>query len=190
MLNLLAGADARTGRATAHIAVGLEPADRAVEALPVVLIGRSELGGQVGELELLLIDLLTAADQLGSDRLAGSRRSLPGLNLHDQSVRTSVWSVNKIGLLIFECTKRGSLLLPAPPAGVGYPADRYPEPLLTVDACPCGSQWSSSAWRSGRLRSIQAADRALQEIAQSGVGSVVSGVTPVSMASLALSRIA
>jgi len=105
VLNLLAGADSRTGRPATQMAVGFEPADRALKALPVVLIGLSELGGQVGKLELLLIDLLTAADQLGGDRLAGSRRSLPSLNLHDQSVRTSVWSVNKIGVLIFDSTK-------------------------------------------------------------------------------------
>src|SRR5260370_5494332 len=95
MLNLLAGADARTCRATAHVAVGLEPGDRGLKALPVVLIGRRELGGQVGELELLLIDLLAAADQLRRERLTGSRRRFPDLTLHDESVRTPVWSVNK-----------------------------------------------------------------------------------------------
>ncbi len=81
MLNLLAGADARTRGAATQVAVGLEPADRAVKPLPVVLVGRGELGGQVGELEFLLIDLLAAADQLRGDRLAGSRRSFPGLVL-------------------------------------------------------------------------------------------------------------
>src|SRR6266851_4099447 len=100
MLNLLAGADARTACATAHMAVGLEPADGAVEALPVVLISRSEPGGQVGELELLLIDLLTAADQLRGDRLTGPRHNSPDPSIHTRIVRTSVWSVNKIGLLI------------------------------------------------------------------------------------------
>src|SRR5260370_28928361 len=105
MLNLLAGADARTGRAAAQMAVGLEPGDRALEALPVILIGRGELGGQVGELELLLVDLLTATDQLGGDRLALPRRSFPGLTFHAESVRTTVWSVNKNGLLISKSTK-------------------------------------------------------------------------------------
>src|SRR5229473_677000 len=95
MLNLLARADARTGRAAAHVAVGLEPGDRALEALPVVLIGRGELGRQVGELELLLIDLLATTDQLRGDRLAGSRPVFPDLGLHRESVRTPVWSVNK-----------------------------------------------------------------------------------------------
>src|SRR6266851_4649811 len=136
MLNLLAGADARTGSATAQMAVGLEPADGAVEALPVVLIGRGELGGQVGKLEFLPIDLLTAADQLGSDRLAGSRRSLPGLNLHDQSVRTSVWTVNKMELLIFECTKtRSAQNIPCQPTGRALslltpPKRRLPSPFF------------------------------------------------------------
>src|SRR5713226_6172842 len=100
MLNLLPGADAGTGRAAAHMAVGLEPGDRSLEALPVVLVGRSELGCQVGELELVLIDLLAPADQLGGDRLTGSWRRFPDLTLHYKSVRTPVWSVNKMGLLI------------------------------------------------------------------------------------------
>src|SRR5260370_15589231 len=95
MLNLLAGADRRTGRAAAHMAAGLEPGDRALEALPVVLIGGGELGGQVGELEFVLVDLLPATDQLRGDRLAGSRPVFPDLILHKESVRTPVWSVNK-----------------------------------------------------------------------------------------------
>src|SRR5216683_1951546 len=61
--------------------------------------------GQVRELEFLLVDLLTATDQLRGDRLTGSRPVFPGLVLHDESVRTPVWSVNKMGLLIFKCTK-------------------------------------------------------------------------------------
>src|SRR5712692_5409724 len=100
MLNLLAGANASTGRAAAHMAVGLEPADWALEALPVVLIGRGELGGQVGELELLLIDLLAAADQLRGDHPTGPRRNSPDPSIHTRIVRTSVWRVNKMGLLI------------------------------------------------------------------------------------------
>src|SRR5216684_969210 len=95
MLGLLAGADASTGRAATQVAAGLQPGDRALEALPVVLIGRGELGGQVGELELLLIDLLAATDQLRGDRLTGSRPVFPDLGLHRESVRTPVWSVNK-----------------------------------------------------------------------------------------------
>jgi hypothetical protein len=95
MLRLLAGADASTGRAATHMADDLEPGDRGLEALPVVLIGRGELGGQVGELELLLIDLLATADQLRGDRLTGPRRRFPDRTLHAEIVRTSVWSVNK-----------------------------------------------------------------------------------------------
>src|SRR5712692_8155500 len=98
MLQLLPGADSSTCSAATHVAVGLEPGDRALEALPVVLVGLGELGGQVGELELVLIDLLATADQLRSDRLADPRHSFPDLALHDESVRTSVWSVNKIVL--------------------------------------------------------------------------------------------
>src|SRR5216684_497360 len=95
MLNLLAGADSSTRGAATQVAAGLEPGDRALEALPVVLIGRSELGRQVGELEFLLVDLLPSADQLRGDRLTGSRLVFPKRILHAQIVRTSVWSVNK-----------------------------------------------------------------------------------------------
>src|SRR5229473_3392006 len=95
MLNLLAGADSSTRGAATQVAAGLEPGDRALEALPVVLIGRGELGGQVRELEFLLVDLLTATDQLRGDRLAGPSRSFPDVVLHQESVRTPVWSVNK-----------------------------------------------------------------------------------------------
>src|SRR5713226_6817185 len=100
MLNLLAGANPSTRCATAHMAVGLEPGDRALEALPVVLIGGGELGGQVGELELLLIDLPATADQLRGERLTGSRHNSPDPSIHTRIVRTSVWCVNKMGLLI------------------------------------------------------------------------------------------
>src|SRR4029077_3311784 len=100
MLNLVAGADARAGRAATQVAVGLEPGVRALEALPVVLVGGGEPGGQVGELELLFVDLAAATDQLGGERLAGSRRNSPDPSIHIRIVRTSVWSVNRIGLLI------------------------------------------------------------------------------------------
>src|SRR5260370_24136652 len=95
MHGLLAGADSSSGGAPPQVAPGLEPGDWAVEALPVVLIGLRELGGQARELELVLIDLLPAADQLRGDRLAGSRPVFPDLILHKESVRTPVWSVNK-----------------------------------------------------------------------------------------------
>src|SRR5260370_24945397 len=95
MHGLLAGADSSTRGAPTQVAPGLEPGDRAVEALPVVLIGLRELGGQTGELELVLIDLLPSADQLRGDRLAGSRPVFPDLVLHQQSVRTPLWRVNK-----------------------------------------------------------------------------------------------
>ena len=57
----------------------------------VVLVSLGELGRQARELELVLIDLLAAADQLCGDRLAGSWRSVPGPNLHVEIVRTTVW---------------------------------------------------------------------------------------------------
>src|SRR4029077_7132806 len=95
MLNLPAGADARAGRATTQVAVGLEPGVGALEALPVVLVGGGEPGRQVRELELLLVDLPAAADQLSGERLAGSRRNSPDPSIHTRIVRTSVWRIKK-----------------------------------------------------------------------------------------------
>src|SRR4029077_13746117 len=95
MLNLLAGADARAGRAATQVAVGLEPGVRALEALPVVLVGGGELGREVGELELVLVDLAAAADQLSGERLAGPRRNSPDPSIHTRIVRTSVWPIKK-----------------------------------------------------------------------------------------------
>src|SRR5260370_34221958 len=97
MLQLLPSAISRICSAATHVAVGLEPSDWAVEALPVVLVGLGELGSQTGELELVSIDLLAATDQLRGYRLAGSRRSFPGHNLRVESLRTTVWWVKKIG---------------------------------------------------------------------------------------------
>src|SRR5260221_7245849 len=77
MRQLLADADSISGSSTAEVAVGLEPSVRAVETLPVVLIGLSELSGEDRELELVLIDLLTAADQLSSNLLACPGVQLP-----------------------------------------------------------------------------------------------------------------
>src|SRR5712692_1213259 len=97
MLQLLAGADSSAGCAATHVAVGLEPGDGALEALPVVLVGLGEPGSQAGELELFLIDLLAATDQLRGDRLAGSRSNFRDSTLHDEIVRTPVWVVKKMG---------------------------------------------------------------------------------------------
>jgi hypothetical protein len=72
------------------MAVGLEPGDRALETLPVVLVGLGEPGRQVGELELLLIDLLAAANQLGGERLAGLGASPQTPASMLEIVRTSV----------------------------------------------------------------------------------------------------
>ncbi len=75
MRQLPAGADSISGSSTAEVAVGFDPCDRAVEALPVILVRLGELSRETGELQLLLIDLLAAADQLNSDLFAG-----PGYN--------------------------------------------------------------------------------------------------------------
>src|SRR5260221_2989712 len=95
MRQLLADADSISGSSTAEVAVGLEPSVRAVETLPVVLIGLSELSGEDRELELVLIDLLTAADQLNSNLLAGPGCNSPHPTLHTEIERTDVWRVNK-----------------------------------------------------------------------------------------------
>src|SRR6266478_3405095 len=71
-LHLLAHTNSSSGRPATQVAVGLETGVRAVEALPVVLVGLGELSGEDRELELVLVDLLAPADQLGSDLLAGS----------------------------------------------------------------------------------------------------------------------
>src|SRR5438445_11440866 len=88
---LLAHADWVAGSSATHVASGFDPRDRAVEALPVVLVGLGELSGEDRELELVLIDLLTAADQLRSDLLAGPGCNSPHPTLHTEIVRTDVW---------------------------------------------------------------------------------------------------
>src|SRR5260370_24795227 len=85
------GADPAT-----DVAVGLEPSVRAVETLPLVLVGLGELRGKDRELELVMIDLLAPADQFGSDLLAGPGCNTPHPILHTEIVRTSVWRVNNI----------------------------------------------------------------------------------------------
>src|SRR5712691_2298524 len=143
MLSLLAGADSTTRGAATQMAVGLEPGDRAVEALPVVLVGLGELGGQTGELELLLIDLLPSAEQLRGDRLAGSRRSFPDLSLHQESVRTPVWSVKKMCLLISNQRRPGHLFVPRPNPNT------YCQLVSPHPACSLREQADLPAWRGG-----------------------------------------
>ena len=134
-LHLLANADAIGGSAAAHVAGRLEPRDRAVVALLVEFIGPGELGGETGEVELLLIDLLPSANQLGSDRLTGSRRNSPDPSFHTRIVRTSVWRVNKIELLISKSTKTRS----AERASVATPQTRRAFNLRTPPTLPVPS---------------------------------------------------
>src|SRR5712691_3025571 len=152
MLSLLAGADSTTRGAATQMAVGLEPGDRAVEALPVVLVGLGELGGQTGELELLLIDLLPSAEQLRGDRLAGSRPVFPDLVLHKESVRTPVWGVKKMCLLISNQRRPGHLFVPRPNPNT------YCQLVSPHPACSLREQADLPAWREASAQSPGAPD--------------------------------
>src|SRR5216683_4976061 len=94
-VQLLADADPIAGGAATHMAIGLDPRDRAVKALFFVLVGLGISGGEDRELELVLIDLPTPADQLRSNLLASPGCNSPHPTLHTEIVRTDVWSVNK-----------------------------------------------------------------------------------------------
>src|SRR6266849_8325356 len=96
-VQLLADAEAIAGSSAAQMTVGLDSGDGAVEALPVVLVGLGELCGEDRELELVLIDLLTPADQLSGDLLADPGCNSPHPTLHTEIVRTDVWRVKKKG---------------------------------------------------------------------------------------------
>src|SRR6266446_5009113 len=98
MRQLLADADSISCSSTAEVAIGFEPSVRAVETLPVVLIGLSELIGEDRELELVLIDLLTAADQLNSNLLAGPGCNSPHPTLHTEIVEQMFGESRKIGV--------------------------------------------------------------------------------------------
>src|SRR6266852_1852980 len=67
---LLSDADPIAGSTATHMAIGLDPRDRAVEALFLVLVGVGISGGEDRELKLILIDLQSAPAQLRSDLLA------------------------------------------------------------------------------------------------------------------------
>ncbi len=62
-LQLLADADPIGGGAAGHVAVGLDPLDRTVEALQLVLIGPGEPGRDQREHELVLIHLDAATSE-------------------------------------------------------------------------------------------------------------------------------
>src|SRR6266852_4178866 len=96
-VQLLADADPIAGSAATQMAVALDPRDRAVEALFFVLVGLCIGGGEDRELELVLIDLQSASDQLRSDLLACPGCNSPHPTLHTEIVRTDVWGVNKTG---------------------------------------------------------------------------------------------
>src|SRR5467141_2643154 len=96
MRQLPADADSISGGSTAQVTVGLEPSVRAVEALPVVLIGLSDLSGENLELELVPVDPLASPDQLRSDLIAGSGCNSPHPTLHTEILRTDVWRVKKM----------------------------------------------------------------------------------------------
>src|SRR6266849_4120402 len=95
-VQLLADADPIAGSAATQMAVGLDPRDRAVEALFFVLVGLGIGGGKDRELELVLVDLPTPAGQLNSDLLAGAGCKSPHPTLHTAIVRTNVWRVKKM----------------------------------------------------------------------------------------------
>src|SRR5216683_1114103 len=117
-VELLSDADPIAGGAATHMAVRLDPRDRTVEALFFVLVGLGISGGKDRELELVLIDLLSPADQLSSDLLAGPGCNSPHPTLHTKIVRTDVWRVKKKLVLISS---------PRTPA-VLWPAGRTPTP--------------------------------------------------------------
>ena len=88
---LLADTDPIAGGATAHVAVGLDPRDGAVESLLVVLIGLGEVARHVGELDLEKIDRVAEANKSFGEDLPGYFTPAP--HCHKVSIRTSVRSV-------------------------------------------------------------------------------------------------
>src|SRR5216684_825873 len=90
-LQLLAGADAIGAGAAGHVAAFLEPGDRAVEALLVVLIGLGEVARHPRELELEHIDAVAEADQPLAQLRPGHFTPTP--HVHETIIRTSVCRV-------------------------------------------------------------------------------------------------
>jgi len=82
VLQLLAYTDSSSRSPATDVAVGLEPSVRAVETLPFVFVGLGECSREDREFELVLVDLLAPADQLGSNLLAGPRCNSPHPTLH------------------------------------------------------------------------------------------------------------
>src|SRR5437016_88722 len=92
-LELLAGHNASAGGAARHVTVGLDPRDRAHKTLLVVLVGLSESGGDLGELEIDHVgrkgELLQPFGEIGSTD------TTPTPHCHEESIRTYVWTVKR-----------------------------------------------------------------------------------------------
>src|SRR6266852_617991 len=133
-LQLLAGADAIGGGA-GHVAAFLEPGDRAVEALLVVLIGLGEVARHPRELELEHIDAVAEADQPLAE--LGSGHFTPTPQAHAESIRTSVCRVKVWAKLISFShhlaltSASGPTLTPS-----SQPVNPRPEPQATSSTPP------------------------------------------------------
>ena len=93
VVKLLADADSIGGGAAGQVAVGLDPGDRAVKALLVVLIGFDEGRGHFGELEVEHVDGEGELSQPLAE--ISSAHTTPTPHCHDLIVRTFVWRVKK-----------------------------------------------------------------------------------------------
>src|SRR6266566_3852614 len=98
---LLADTDPVGRRTAAHMASRLEAGDGAVEALLVVLVGLRELGGEEGELDLVLVDAKPAADELLEHLGAGLGCKSPLPTFHAHIIRTFVCQV-QLRIELFE----------------------------------------------------------------------------------------
>src|SRR5712691_8015295 len=90
VLQLLADANPIGRGATRHVTVGLDPGDRAVEALLVVFVALRESGGDLGELE---VDHVGGEGELGQPLgEISSTYTTPTPNRHSYIIRTFVWN--------------------------------------------------------------------------------------------------
>ena len=90
---LLANTDPIGGGAAGHVAVGLEPRDRAVTALLIGLLGAGKIARHVRELDLEQIDGVAEADQPLGENLPSYFTPTP--HPHKESIRTYVWTVKR-----------------------------------------------------------------------------------------------
>src|SRR5216683_1763711 len=100
---VLAHRQARGRAGAGHVTGVADPVDGAGRALLVVLVGAGELSRGLRELQLEAVDGLAEADELVAQQL--SRHMNPTPYRHDDIIRTSVWTVNMIGLLIARSMK-------------------------------------------------------------------------------------